>query len=236
MSNKLNLVAISDLHGYLPTDIKPSDIMLIAGDISPLDMQFNKPKMKKWVENEFAEWVNSLPVEKVYLIAGNHDGYFSGINPMNLSELKVKCNFKLIYLENSWCVHRHNGYEFKIFGTPYCHIFGGGWPFMVSDEYMKELFKEIPDVVDIIISHDPPFGVGDVDVVLNNPRHRGMGEHLGNKPLRKRLEEIKFSLLVSGHIHSGQKQLVSFNGGQCVNVSIKDERYNPTYEPFYYGL
>ena len=45
----MKIAGISDLHGYLP-NIEKSDILLIAGDISPLNIQFNKPEMKKWLE------------------------------------------------------------------------------------------------------------------------------------------------------------------------------------------
>ena len=69
---KLRVAAISDLHGHFPEMIEPADILLIAGDISPLEIQFNKPKMKKWLLTEFAYWINSLPVDKVFLIPGNH--------------------------------------------------------------------------------------------------------------------------------------------------------------------
>ena len=50
----------------------PADIMLLVGDIVPLNIQFNKPKSKKWFETEFAYWIKSLPVDKVYMVAGNH--------------------------------------------------------------------------------------------------------------------------------------------------------------------
>ena len=230
---KLKIVAVSDLHGYLPEITESADIMLIAGDISPLQIQFNKPKMKTWLETEFAYWIKSLPVDKVYMVAGNHDAYFEGINPLNLVSLKEQCDFKLIYLENNYVVHRYNGEEYKIFGTPYCHIFGN-WPFMRTDEYMEDKFLSIPEECDIIISHDPPYGIAQVDQILESRRYgKEFPESVGNPPLAKQLTKTKFKLLVCGHIHSGDHYPCEFNGGQIVNVSIKNEHYEPTYEPFY---
>ena len=51
---KLKIAAISDIHGFLPEITEPADVLLIAGDISPLHIQFNKPAMKIWIETEFA--------------------------------------------------------------------------------------------------------------------------------------------------------------------------------------
>ena len=232
----LKVVAISDQHGYLPEITEPADIMLIAGDISPLEIQFNKPKMKIWLETEFAYWIKSLPVDKVYMVAGNHDAIFEGINPMNLAEFKRQCDFKLIYLENNYVVHRHDGNEYKIFGTPYCHIFGN-WPFMRSDEYMEDKFKSIPADCDIIISHDPPYGIGQVDQILEtNKYYQEDSKSLGNIPLSKELLKTNFKLLVCGHIHSGSHIPTEFYNGKVVNVSIKNEFYKPTYKPFYIEL
>ena len=69
----MKLIAISDLHGNLPVIEENADIMIIAGDISPLIIQRNKPKMIEWLKTDFIDWINSLNVEKVYLIAGNHE-------------------------------------------------------------------------------------------------------------------------------------------------------------------
>jgi Icc-related predicted phosphoesterase len=234
--NKLKIVAVSDLHGYLPEITEPADIMLIAGDISPLNIQFNKPKVKTWLETEFAYWIKSLPVDKVYMVAGNHDAYFENMNQMQLAELKTVCDFKLIYLLNDFIIHRHNGEEYKIFGTPYCHIFGQ-WPFMREDWYMEKKFLSIPEECDIIISHDPPYNIGQVDQILESRRWgREVPEHVGNPPLANQLAKTKFKLLVCGHIHSGDHYPFEFNGGVVVNVSVKDENYQPKYEPFYIEL
>ena len=232
---KLRVVAISDIHGYFPIIEEPADILLIAGDISPLEIQFNKPKMKIWLETEFAYWIKSLPVDRVFLIAGNHDSYLESISKTNILALQQAC-VKLTYLKNEVCDYVDSyGQVWTIFGTPYCHIFGN-WPFMRSDEYMTEKFKQIPDEVDIIISHDPPFAAGDVDVILDAPQHRfeRMFTHLGNDPLRDRIEKVNYKLLVCGHIHGGSHD---FNEEwKSVNVSYLNEYYEPHYDPFYITL
>ena len=229
----IKICAISDLHGYLPK-IEPVDILLIAGDISPLDIQFNKEMMKKWLTGPFANWIKELPLDKVYLTAGNHDAYFEGLNQIQLDEFRTKCDFKLVYLENNHIIHKHEDKEYKIFGTPYCHIFGN-WPFMRTDEYMEEKFKEIPDKCDIIISHDPPYAVGQVDMILGERRWSNeIPSSVGNIPLSNRLVDVDFKLLVCGHIHTGDHRPFKDNlSGQVVNVSLKNEKYNVEYEPFY---
>ena len=231
----LRVAAISDIHGYFPIIEEPADILLIAGDISPLEIQFDKPKMKIWLETEFAYWIKGLPVERVFLIAGNHDSYLESISKTNILALQQAC-VKLTYLKNEVCDYVDSyGQVWTIFGTPYCHIFGN-WPFMRSDKYMTEKFKQIPDEVDIIISHDPPFAAGDVDVILEAPQHRfeRMFTHLGNDPLRDRIEKVNYKLLVCGHIHGGSHD---FNEEwKSVNVSYLNEYYEPHYDPFYITL
>ena len=226
----LKIVAISDLHGNLPIIDKPAEIMLIAGDVIPFNIQFNKHESKKWLEGPFAEWIKQLPVKEVFMVAGNHDAYFESISATNLGLFRQATNFKLNYLKNSTLVyHSEDGKAIKIFGTPYCHRFGM-WPFMRDESYMEEKFKEIPDDVDIIISHDPPYGVGQVDCILQECRNsRETLENLGNIALSNRIKETNFKLLVCGHIHSGDHSLFD----KCVNVSYLDEFMDPSYEPFY---
>lgn len=230
---KLRVVAISDIHGYFPIIEEPADILLIAGDISPLEIQFNKPKMKIWLETEFAYWIKSLPVDRVFLIAGNHDSYLESISKTNILALQQAC-VKLTYLKNEVCDYVDSyGQVWTIFGTPYCHIFGN-WPFMRTDKYMEEKFKSIPDEVDIIITHDPPFGLSDVDVILEKVNFPNNFEHRGNIPLSEKLKNTNYKLLVCGHIHSGNH--IFDLETKCVNVSVKNERYLPMYNPFYYEL
>ena len=144
---KLKITAISDLHGNLPLIEDGHDILIIAGDIMPLEIQFKKIESKLWLESEFTYWINNLPVDKVFLVAGNHDAYLENIGKTNLLTLIEICNNKLIYMENETVEYiDKNKFKWNIFGTPYCHIFGN-WPFMRSEEYMEDKFKLLPVVI-----------------------------------------------------------------------------------------
>ena len=228
----IKIVALSDLHGYLPEIETPADIMIIAGDIVPFEIQFNKCQSKKWFENDFASWIKELPVDEVFAVAGNHDAYLESINQINLGLLRQATNFKLKYLKNNWLNYvAMNGESIKIFGTPYCSIYGT-WPFMRPDESLAKKYEKIPEDVDVIISHDPPFAISDADVILDDIRRKGMMAHLGNKPLSEKIKDINFDILFCGHIHSGDHNLVN----KIVNVSIRNEQMAPTYSPFYYEI
>lgn len=229
---KLKIVAISDIHGHIFKIENPADIAIIAGDIMPLEIQFNKNESKIWLENEFANWIKEFPVDKVFLVAGNHDAYFENISKSNLESFLNSCDNKLIYLKNEFIEYiDKNNLNWKIFGTPYCHIYGN-WPFMRTDEYMTEKFKQMPDKVDIIISHDPPFAVSDVDVILDRSRNPFLDyRHLGNPPLANRINNVNYKLLVCGHIHGGDHEYDPW--WKTVNVSYLNEGYEPYYKPFY---
>ena len=70
----LKIVAISDQHGLLPA-IPPCDLLLIAGDITPVknhDLLYQS----HWLNTDFRYWLKSLPAEQIVYIAGNHDLVF----------------------------------------------------------------------------------------------------------------------------------------------------------------
>lgn len=121
--------ALSDLHGILPEITEECDIYLICGDITPLKMQRNIPQSKKWLSHEFAQWVNNLPCEKVFMVGGNHDFALASIYQNTLSKnslLYTPTNGKLVMLDNEsyTYIDYKDGSEYTIWGTPYCKIFG----------------------------------------------------------------------------------------------------------------
>lgn len=222
----MKICAISDLHGFLP-ELKPCDLVIICGDSIPLEFQMSSRRTKKWYSNTFAEWANNLSCEKVIFIAGNHDMYLEFHT--ELYEKLFSKNNKITYLCNS--EYDYHGY--KIYGTPCCQVFGN-WAFMFSDDILKNKFKNIPKNLDILITHDAPYGVS--DILLQKEYKWCTGEHIGNKILTEAILEKEPKIVLHGHLHSTNHEFESLGKSKVINCSIKDEFYNPIYEPLYFEI
>lgn len=222
----MKICAISDLHGFLIDYIEPCELVLICGDISPLRLQFNMEEMEYWITNEFLPWCEKLSCERIFLIAGNHDAFLERKKEKFKSLL---LGSKVVYLENELSEYiTDNGDCYKIFGTPYCHIFGN-WPFMRTDEVLKNKFFDIPEDCDIVFSHDCPFGTGDVCLELNE-------KHRGSIPLRDAIIRSKPRYLFTGHLHSANHNCEILEDTEVYNTSIVNERYEVSYEPLYLNI
>ncbi len=223
----MKICAFSDIHGNLKFNVEPCDIVLIAGDIIPLKVQTNSYLSKRWLNDTFIPWCNNLPCEKVVFIAGNHD-FFMFYNPDNMKDM-LKDNDKVIYLD---C----ETYEYKdkiVYGTPICKIFGG-WAFMEPYEQQDERYEkalEQYDKIDVILSHDAPYGTS--DIILQKDCPWATGEHIGNESLAKFVTKASPELLLHGHLHSTNHEKELLNNTNVYNVSLLDENYNLTYKPLY---
>lgn len=201
-------------------------MLFICGDISPLRLQFNMEEMEYWITNEFLPWCEKLSCERIFLIAGNHDAFLERKKEKFKSLL---LGSKVVYLENELSEYiTDNGDCYKIFGTPYCHIFGN-WPFMRTDEVLKNKFFDIPEDCDIVFSHDCPFGTGDVCLELNE-------KHRGSIPLRDAIIRSKPRYLFTGHLHSANHNCEILEDTEVYNTSIVNERYEVSYEPLYLNI
>lgn len=224
----MKVVALSDLHGtLLPVeDIEPCELVCICGDISPLNIQANHHKMRKWLINEFKPWCESLPCDKVIFIAGNHDHIATNVDFMY--SIFPKDN-KVTYLfHKEYTYKSKEGKEYKIFGTPYCKLFGN-WAFMEMDSKLEELYSDIPENLDILLVHDQCFGYGDVLEI--GSATWADGTHIGNKPLTKVILEKQPRYLFTAHLHTCSHECINIRDTKRYNVSIKDERYDPVYDP-----
>ena len=49
----MKIAAFSDNHGWLPDNMPKADVLVIAGDILPLDIQRDVNKSIQWLKNIF---------------------------------------------------------------------------------------------------------------------------------------------------------------------------------------
>lgn len=163
----MRIIHLSDTHNqhHLLTDLPTADVVVHSGD-------FSFAGTEKEAE-EFFRWFQSLPYRYKVFIAGNHDNYMYGIE---LGELSKDC----FYLYNS-------GVEIegvRLYGVP-----------MFMEDIMSgsydEQIKRIPSDTDIVITHQPPYGI--LDVAGN--------VHYGSKVLLEVIADIRPRYHLFGHIH-----------------------------------
>lgn len=229
--------ATSDIHGILLQIADEFDLFVIAGDISPLKIQGNMPLMEEWLFNDFSNWILSIPAETVVMTPGNHDFWFEkNKGSQKIKNLEHRCEGKLKILINEYFEIWDHTIDvpklIKIWGTPYCHIFGQ-WPFMRGEESLEKHFAKIPKDLDILISHDPPFGVTEVDLIMHGGLYKG---HVGNFELQKRIEEVKPRWVICGHIHTGQHYPQVYGDTNYVNVSLLNESYKQYFDIFKFNI
>lgn len=209
------------MHGQLPCLEGRYDIVLIAGDISPVEIQFRKDEMAKWYASTFIRWVEALPADRVVLVAGNHDAWLQNASRKKIDLLPGK----MVYLRNEgYSFIGRDGKEWKIFGSPYCHAFGT-WPFMVDDAKLREKFAAVPEGLDILLTHDAPYGCSDICLEYDKDKHRG------GIPLMEAVLAKRPRVHMHGHLHSASHEREVLGTTDVYNVSLLSEHYTGRYEP-----
>ena len=110
----------------------------------------------------------------------------------------------------------------KIYGTAWSLPFNN-WAFNLPEEELCRKFAHIPNNIDILITHSPPFGILDSTPIKKN---------LGSKSLLEKVVQVKPQFHIFGHIHHGYGQHTDKdNNITFMNVSLLDEGYNFVNEP-----
>lgn len=242
----MRVICISDTHKHhkkltsvLESYVDDNDFNLLihAGDVSSVG--------GKTEVTDFINWFMNLKGfdEKIF-ISGNHDFCFEQMNiPHHNDDYEWLKN--LIYQENlsqDNCTYlEDNSIEIDvpnisrpitIYGTPWQPAFKD-WAFNLprNGEELGKKWNQIPKNTDILVTHTPPYGIG--DYTRSNLR-------VGCELLTERFDHIEPILHVYGHIHEGYG-IQARNKTIHVNASTCNVRYEPINEPHiveikeYYG-
>lgn len=207
----MRIVAISDTHNLLDkVNIPEGDLLLHAGDATM------RGSAKEWAKfNEDLGRIKDKFKYGIVAIPGNHD--------FDLSFGKsIITNAKLAFEEEI------NVNGLRIWADSYCTIFGN-WAYMLPREELKKKRALIPEGLDILLCHNPPYGI--LDVVDYNWSLR----NVGCEELRDAIELKKPKVVVCGHLHEAHGTFKS-NDIYYINAAICNDDYNIAFEPIVFEL
>jgi len=220
----MSVYAVSDIHGRLPdpADLPVCDVLIVAGDICPdfLNSSYDKGEARQanWLHKEFRKWLEDCYAEgvsEIVGIAGNHDFVFErGIQPHDLPWTYLQDRVETI------C-------GLSMAGVPWCPNLAR-WAFYADDKRLKAKYEALPDGLDILISHSPPHGYGDLIPKNSRFNYSAHDINVGTHQLTNILYEKAPKVVISGHIHEGRGRYEYHSKGVVVyNVSYLTEQYKP---------
>lgn len=188
----MKILHLSDTHGCHRRlkDLPEADVVVHSGDFCMVGSEQEAI--------DFLNWFYDLPYAHKIFICGNHDDCLYGANIDGLDE-------NVHYLCNSGVTID----GMKFYGVP---MFMGD---CITDRQNRN-YANIPDDVDVLITHTPPYGVLDFDDEIN----------YGSEELLQRVSEINPRLHLFGHIHRQHgltdNGITRFSNGAIMNEDYTD--------------
>lgn len=215
----MKIVALSDSHNQKPK-MPDGDLLIHSGDLT---MGGTKREVKAAIK-----WLGDLARNKyehgVVLVPGNHDFLFETFRP----GLPLFKRGIAIEREPEYCKElcekqgvdlvMNESFEvagIKMWGSPIQPWFHD-WAFNVHRGEIGLIWDKIPLDVQLLITHGPPYGLGDLC----------RGGNVGCQALLERIKLLKeMKLHIFGHIHEGAG-VHWFNSKMFLNASVLDHWYN----------
>lgn len=184
----VRLVCISDTHGlHSKLKLPEGDILVHAGDFT---MDGGEDEMFR-----FAKWFLSRPHRHKVLVAGNHD------LPLDLSHGCGNRETKARFVET---IEENGGHYLEnearligglwFYGSPCQPRFREGWAFQYArGEPGLRIWRQIPECVDVLITHGPAFSRHDLCVSRKRAGCLDLLHEIQNR-VRPRVH-------ICGHIH-----------------------------------
>jgi len=221
MRTMVKILFISDTHTQhegLSKALPAADIIVHAGDVTGHGSEKSVRK--------FLKWYGQLDYEHRIFIAGNHDWMFerNGMRARGVVKEYSRKYGEIIYLEDTG-VERMG---LKFWGSPISAHFGN-WAFNRTEKKMAQHYAAIPDDIDVLITHNPPYMIKDY-------ASSGSMNHVGSPSLYKEVtDRIKPEIHVFGHIHE-QYGVSTIGETTFINASNLDEHYQLVNSPILMGI
>ncbi len=194
----MKFVCLSDTHGnHGSVNVPQGDVIIHCGDITH--------KSNHAEVTDFLIWFGGLNFSRKILVAGNHDRF---IRKRKQEFLDLVATHNIDYLENT--AIRINGYS--IFGSPFTlnNACIGAFTYHGTSE-AEQIWRSIPEKVDILVTHAPPRGFRDFS--------RAENDNAGCQVLREKVLSVKPRYHIFGHIHESYG-IESYGDSVFINASL----------------
>jgi Icc-related predicted phosphoesterase len=178
-NNLLNLTFISDTHGEEPK-LPGGDILFHTGDLSVNGYRSEIIKQLNYLNEQLTKY------KHVVLIPGNHD-FWAERHSGDFRKACKSGNLALLMDEGITIL------GLKIWGSPAVPFYHD-WAFNNKPDSIKKIWEKIPEKTDILITHGPPYGILDMNI---------LGIKSGCPLLFDTVKYIKPKIHAFGHIHEG---------------------------------
>lgn len=227
----MRIVALSDQHGHLP-EIPSCDLLIVAGDVcpdrfGPFLAMHDPDQQKSWFDRNVRPWLAKAPATYKILTWGNHDwcGQLCSFRSDSPAEASLTQLHILLDEVTTVPSSEEAGGDVSVWATPWSNPFMR-WAFMKPPGELEAVYAQIPEGIDILVSHQPPYGFGDRSFNMGS----GRVDHLGSRELLEALHRVRPKLVICGHIHDGYGR-TEYDGIQICNVSVVDEQYRLVHPP-----
>jgi predicted phosphohydrolase len=181
-TRSITFVCISDTHSRhnsIPLPDDPNYILIHTGDFSDRTNGVT----------DFNTWLGTLPYKEKIVIAGNHEVQLS----TDVAQAKAQL-YNCTYL----CDSATTVEGVQLFGSPHHPKRGCCYrrdAFGAVDQARSQVFQKVPKGCHLLLSHCPPFGIRDEEILRDSLAHVGCGHCL------KAIQRIKPHAVVFGHCH-----------------------------------
>jgi Icc-related predicted phosphoesterase len=205
------IAAMSDLHGFQPT-VPAADVVILAGDICPdsfgrVTAAQDPRRQAAWFEHTIRPWVREFGVPTL-ITWGNHDFIqHQDLCALTRGNLQIAVD-ELVEVDG-----------LRVWLTPWSNRFMN-WHWMKTPAELAKIYDRIPAGIDILVSHQPPYGCGDGYVNMETSQY----EHIGSRELLNAIRRVRPQLVICGHLHGGYG-VYDIDGIPIHNVSVVNEAY-----------
>ena len=196
----MKLVIISDSHGrHEELGTLRGDVLVHCGDSG------NGFTRHADDVDRLDAWFGQQRFNRILCIGGNHD-----------FEMQARAGRGGQVFRNAEYL-QDQAYEYRgvrFYGSPWTPELVD-WAYYLNDDELRERWELIPDEVEVLITHTPPFGILD---------RNSSGRNCGCRELQLRLLDLHPRVHCFGHIHASAGT-TSLNGTTYVNASMVNRRY-----------